>query len=71
MNHIANNSLIRIKSLIIILGENNQVPQCAWNLLQLEVIIDGFHTFKSTLQYIFAISARFDNTLKGHPGQIK
>ena len=56
---------------MITLGGKNQVPQSAWNLLHLEVTIDGFHTFWFPLQCVLAISARFDNTLKGHPGQIK
>ena len=53
------------------MGGKNQVPQSAWDLLHLEVTIEGFYTFRFPLQCILAISARFDNTLKGHPVQIK
>jgi hypothetical protein len=38
------------------MGGENQVPQSAWNLLHLEVTIDGFHTFRFPLQCICYLS---------------
>ena len=43
------------------MGGENQVPQSAWNLLHLEVTIDGFHTIAAieSRRPTFNCAARF------------